>query len=248
MIKIDSTSNTQSTKKKTAWTLAVVAVLMFGFAFAMVPLYRLVCDVAGINNIDANSGRQSIGQSTPATESSKARTITVQFDATINGKLNWEFYPEHKTLEVTLGQPVTTHYILNNQLDHSVTTQSIPGVTPWQGNQYLKKIECFCFSNQTLNAHEKKKMSLQFVISPELPEDISVLTLSYTIMNLERSDALKPDKSKLPSLKHTDHEGHDHSHHSPQAKVSELPNPTSALIKHKAVSSITTDDKKRGYL
>lgn len=186
--------------KKTALKLAMLTVLMFGFAFAMVPLYKLVCDVAGINSIDSNSGRSEISELSSEELSQSLRTVTVQFDSTINGNMAWEFKPEAKTMKVKLGERVSTSYFFKNNSSQPVETQSIPGVTPWQANQHLKKMECFCFETQTLQAGESKDMGLQFVLDPNLPEDIQTVTLSYTIMNTNRDDSLKTNKDALPSV------------------------------------------------
>ena len=81
-----------------------------------------------------------------------------------------------------------------------MVTQSIPGITPWQATKHFKKIECFCFETQTLQAGEAVDMTLQFVVDPDLPDDINTITLSYTIMDTNRTESLKPDKSSLPTV------------------------------------------------
>lgn len=196
----NSTHENDKKPKKTALKLALVAVMMFGFAFAMVPLYELVCDVAGINSIESNSGRSQLSVLSPDELAQASRTVTIEFDSTINGNMPWEFKPEARTMTVKLGERASTSYFFKNNSDKEIVTQSIPGVTPWQANQHLKKIECFCFETQTLQAGESKNMGLQFVIDAELPEDIHTLTLSYTIMDTNRDDSLKTNKAALPSV------------------------------------------------
>ncbi len=199
--------------RKTVLTLSIVTVLMFGFAFAMVPLYRLICDVTGWNSIATTGGRiQSNDLASAENTDKKERIVTVQFDATINGNVNWEFKPSVRQMQVTLGKMTTTSYYVKNNSGKDVITQSIPGVTPWQANEHLKKLECFCFTTQTLTAGEEKDMGLQFMIDPNLPEDIHTLTLSYTIMDTDRTDVLNPNKSNLPSIKSNNHEHHHHDH------------------------------------
>jgi len=190
-----------SKNKKTALKLSLITVLMFGFAFAMVPLYKLVCDVAGLSTISTNSGRSLAVEIEQASEKVvDDRVITVQFDATINGNVSWEFKPSVKSMKVKPGEKATMSYFVKNNSDKEVVTQSIPGVTPWQATAHLKKIECFCFDTQTLQAGEEKDMGLQFVLDPNLPEDISTVTLSYTIMDTNRSESLKPNKESLPTV------------------------------------------------
>lgn len=200
---------------KTALKLSIITVLMFGFAFAMVPLYKLVCDVTGWNSISTNGGRALSSEIETSSEES-SRIVLVQFDATINGNPDWEFKPSVNQMEVVIGKKTTTSYFIKNNSDKDVITQSIPGVTPWQANEHLKKIECFCFESQTVMAGEAKDMGLMFVIDPELPEEIKTVTLSYTIMDTDRTDALKTNKDGLPSLESDSHDHHhDHAHHSP---------------------------------
>lgn len=186
--------------KRTVATLALVTILMFGFAFAMVPLYRLVCSVTGINSIATNSGRTLAENIVTTTDTVSERNITVQFDATINGNVAWEFRPSVRSIVVKPGEKTTISYYVKNHSDEAVVTQSIPGVTPWQATKHLKKIECFCFDTQTLQAGEAKDMGLQFVIDPELPDDISTITLSYTIMDTNRSESLTPNTDNIPTV------------------------------------------------
>ncbi len=192
----------KTNNKRTVLTLALVTVLMFGFAFAMVPLYRLVCSVAGWNSISTNSTRALEAEvaAAKATEESAARDITVQFDATINGNVAWEFRPNVRSVTVKPGEKTTISYYVKNHSDKTVITQSIPGITPWQATKHFKKIECFCFETQTLQAGEAVDMTLQFVVDPDLPSDINTITLSYTIMDTNRTESLKPDKSNLPTV------------------------------------------------
>ena len=197
-----TTATRKTNNKRTVLTLALVTVLMFGFAFAMVPLYRLVCSVAGWNSISTNSTRALEAEVAAAkmTEETAARDITVQFDATINGNVAWEFKPNVRSVTVKPGEKTTISYYVKNHSDKTVVTQSIPGITPWQATKHFKKIECFCFETQTLQAGEAVDMTLQFVVDPDLPDDINTITLSYTIMDTNRTESLKPDKSNLPTV------------------------------------------------
>ena len=200
-----TTATRKTNNKRTVLTLALVTVLMFGFAFAMVPLYRLVCSVAGWNSISTNSADalaavETATSSTEGTEETAARDIKVQFDATINGNVAWEFKPNVRSVTVKPGEKTTISYYVKNHSDKTVVTQSIPGITPWQATKHFKKIECFCFETQTLQAGEAVDMTLQFVVDPDLPDDINTITLSYTIMDTNRTESLKPDKSSLPTV------------------------------------------------
>ncbi len=174
---------------RTTLIFGVVVVGMFGFAFALVPLYNLICDVTGINSLFTQEKRVRIDADDIQIDTS--RLIKLEFDATINGNLDWEFKPSLRSASVHPGQKMKTTYLLKNNTDQVITTQSIPGVTPWQATEFIKKVECFCFTTQTLQPGEAKEMGLTYVIDPQLPEQYTTVTLSYTIMNLDRDSVIK---------------------------------------------------------
>ncbi|EOD81774.1 cytochrome C oxidase assembly protein [Grimontia sp. AD028] len=169
----------QQTQKtgRSAAKLAGLAVLMFGFAFALVPLYDVFCDITGIN------GKTSDVAATESNQVDFSRTVTVEFVAYINPGLGWDFVPEVKKLTVHPGETRTIAYrATNNTLVNSVG-QAVPSVTPGLAAQYLNKIECFCFNRQPLEAGKDAELPLVFYVDPELPEDISTLTLAYTLFS-----------------------------------------------------------------
>jgi len=168
--------------RKTIFVLAGIVVGMFGFGFALVPLYQVFCQVTGYNG--SSQGR--LADSAYTGEIEIDRLITVQFDATINTGLPWEFKPLTKQLVVHPGQTYEVNYWAKNNANQTIIAQAVPGITPWQATQHFNKMECFCFSKQTLQAGEEKEMPLRFVVSPSLPADINTLTLSYTFMNTDR--------------------------------------------------------------
>ncbi len=170
-----------SDNKKTAKKLFVLVAGMFVFAFAMVPLYNLVCEVTGLKGSDNRAGLP-INQDIDTT-----RKILVEFDGIVNSNLPWEFEPSTRQLEVHPGEVANVNYFVTNLADKAVTGQAIPSVIPWFGSQYFKKIACFCFDKQKLEAHESADMPLRFYVSTEIPKDISTLRLSYTFMNLEKT-------------------------------------------------------------
>lgn len=174
--------------RKVAMMFGAICIGMFGFAFALVPLYKLVCQVTGINSISTQGERTSSNDFADSV-ADKNRTIKVEFDATINGQLPWEFTPSVRKMQVHPGDIMQMNFVVRNNSDQQVTTQAIPGITPWQATEYFNKVECFCFNTQTLEPGEEKEMGLKFVISPALPKEISTLTLSYTIMNTNREQA-----------------------------------------------------------
>lgn len=169
--------------KNTHWYLGGLGVGMFVFGFALVPLYNLVCSVAGINGI-ATGGQKTEQVLSPLDLS---REVIVEFDSTINEGLPWIIKkPDHK-LKVHPGEVTKVSYTATNTTNKTMKVQAIPGITPWQATEYFKKTECFCFDTQTLGPGETKEMNLQFVVDAQLPKRFSTITLSYTFMDTDRS-------------------------------------------------------------
>lgn len=158
--------------------LVVVAVGMFGFGFALVPLYEKICQVTGINNIE----RPARSANTQVDES---RWLTVELDSNVRGNVPWEFKPGQRLVKVHPGQLVQVEYELKNPTEVAATGQAIPSYGPQLAGQYFRKLECFCFSQQELQAGEARRMPVVFVIDPGLPKDVNTVTLSYTLFEVE---------------------------------------------------------------
>jgi cytochrome c oxidase assembly protein subunit 11 len=177
-------SDAQANKtRKTSWLLGGMGVGMFAFGFALVPLYNLICSVAGINGI-ATAANQSV---VSASLIDYSRKVTVEFDSTLNENLPWKIERPANKLKVHPGETHNISYRATNLSDRSIEVQAIPGITPWQATEYFQKTQCFCFDTQTLAPGESKEMNLQFVVNPDLPEQYKTITLSYTFMNTERT-------------------------------------------------------------
>ena len=160
--------------------LVLIVVLMFGFGFALVPLYDVFCEVTGLNGKTKGAYQGQVNAQAAPSE----RTITVQFIANRNDNLSWDFVAEEEEIKLSVGERKKTHFSVNNTYDKAVVAQAIPSVSPPQAADYLNKIECFCFQRQPLEAGEAKQFPLVFFIDPALPEDISKLTLSYTLFDI----------------------------------------------------------------
>lgn len=163
---------------------------MFAFGFAMVPLYRLACQVGSVNGVAGTPGAGRITDTSAITTVDTSRSITVQFDATVSTDLPWEFRPLVKQVQIHPGEKVAVRYYAKNQSNRAITGQAVPGITPWQVTPYLKKIECFCFTQQTLQPGEAKEMPVYFTIDPAVDKQYATVTLSYTFMNTERDKNL----------------------------------------------------------
>jgi len=161
--------------------LAVVAALMFGFGYALVPLYRAICSTLGINVLSVSERRVSEfanGAPSANTQVDLSRTISVEFDANARGP--WEFKPEQRSINVHPGELVTVMYEFRNVQSRTMVAQAIPSYAPKQAEPYFNKLECFCFSEQTLGPGESKRWPVVFLIDPKLSKNVKTITLSYT--------------------------------------------------------------------
>ncbi len=161
--------------------LVVIVVAMFGFGFLLVPFYEKICEVTGIRNIDAADAVRS-------TQVDYARTLRLELDANTRN-LPWVFKPVEPVVSVHPGQVTQVLYEVVNNTDHPVTGQAIPSYGPQYAAQYFRKLECFCFSKQTLAPGERREMPVVFVIDPGIPQDLGTVTLSYTFFVVEGNGA-----------------------------------------------------------
>ncbi len=192
MNEIDAVS-AEKRKRRTLLLLSGLAVGMFGFGFAMVPLYGLLCKVTGAQSVEQ---RAAIGADAPtvATGAVQERWVTVKLDATVHPDLPWRLEPKQRKLRVHPGESYLVEFVAENRSGHEITGQAIPSIAPWQATGFFTKMECFCFTQQTLNGNERKVMPLQFSVSPDLPEDIKSLTLSYSVLRISAPDTLAAAK------------------------------------------------------
>jgi cytochrome c oxidase assembly protein subunit 11 len=164
--------------------LAVVAAGMFAFGYALVPIYKAICEMTGINVLAL--GDRNIPGATvtlPAnTQVDTSRTITIEFDANSRGP--WEFKPAQRSLQVHPGELATVMYEFQNVQNRRMSAQAIPSYAPQQASAHFSKLECFCFSQYTLEAGEKKSWPVVFVIDPKLSKDVKTITLSYTFFEV----------------------------------------------------------------
>lgn len=163
--------------------LAVIAAGMFAFGYVLIPIYKHICEVTGIN-ILALGEKQVPGGSraTANTQVDESRTITVEFDANARGP--WQFKPEKASIQVHPGQLATVMYEFENVQDRQMAAQAIPSYAPRNAAPHFNKLECFCFNQYTLAPGEKKQWPVAFVIDPKLPKDVTTITLSYTFFEV----------------------------------------------------------------
>ena len=164
--------------------LMVVTVAMFAFAYALVPLYKAICEMTGINILALGEQVLSGGKAKlPAnTQVDTSRTITVEFDANSRGP--WDFKPGQRSVQVHPGELMTVMYEFQNTQNRRMAAQAIPSYAPQQAGAHFTKLECFCFSQYTLEPGEKKAWPVVFVIDPKLSKDVRTITLSYTFFEV----------------------------------------------------------------
>ena len=157
--------------------LSIVAVAMFGFGFALVPFYDQICRALGINSLVERT------EEVANTQLDMTRAVTVEFDANAHG-MPWRFQPAVRYLQVHPGQLVQVDYEVANVRSSPVTGQAVVSYGPQLAGRYIRKLECFCFSQQTLAAGETRRMPVSFVVDASLPDDINTITLSYTFFEV----------------------------------------------------------------
>jgi cytochrome c oxidase assembly protein subunit 11 len=160
--------------------LVIVTAIMFGFGYALVPLYKKICEITGVNELtQTDIGAAAFAKSTQV---DLTRTITVVFDSNARGP--WRFKPVKNSMEVHPGELATIDYEIANQQDRAMQAQAIPSYVPTVATPYFRKLECFCFKQQALAPHESKQFPVVFVIDPKLPKNVDTITLSYTFFEV----------------------------------------------------------------
>ena len=167
--------------------LVVVVGLMFGFGYALVPMYRAICDALGINVLSLSEQRSAGGvwgtaQARTNGQVDASRTITVEFDANARGP--WEFKPALSSLQVHPGEMATVMYEFRNVQNRTMAAQAIPSYAPQQASPYFNKLECFCFNEYILAPGESRRWPVVFIIDPKLSADVKTITLSYTFFEV----------------------------------------------------------------
>ena len=176
--------------------LVVVAALMFGFGYGLVPVYRSICNALGINVLSLSElavpgapGANGVAN----TQVDRSRTITVEFDANAHGP--WDFKSEQRSMQVHPGELATVMYEFRNVQDHTMSAQAIPSYAPKEATEHFHKLQCFCFTQHTLAPGESKRWPVVFVIDPKLPKSVTTITLSYTFFEVGGEMRAAPQSS-----------------------------------------------------
>ena len=164
--------------------LTVVVIAMGGFGYAMVPMYKSICEALNINVLARSDLGAAPGEKNAPINSQVdlTRNVTVEFDANARGP--WEFHPEQNSISVHPGQMNTVMYEFKNTQSRTMTAQAIPSYAPGVAQSHFTKVECFCFSQQTLKPGESKRWPVVFYVDDKLPRDVKTITLSYTFFEV----------------------------------------------------------------
>jgi cytochrome c oxidase assembly protein subunit 11 len=159
--------------------LLIIAVVMFGFAYALNPFYRQICEALGLNVLTQKDGTVGFDKNTQV---DKTRDVVIEFDGNAQGP--WRFRPTVNSMTVHPGELSTVMYEVVNTQKRDMNAQAIPSYAPQSATPYFLKVECFCFKQQTLKANEARQMPVVFYIDPKLPKDVKTITLSYTFFEV----------------------------------------------------------------
>ncbi|MEM7083402.1 MAG: cytochrome c oxidase assembly protein [Pseudomonadota bacterium] len=162
-------------------SLVTLAAAMFGFGYLLVPLYDIICDITGLNGKVSNEA--AIVTEAPDTN----RLVSIEFMSSINAGGAWEFEPVVTQMDVHPGKLYTIEYKARNILAHGRVGQAVPSVAPGVAARYFQKTECFCFTEQAFEGAEERLMPVTFIVDPELPGDVDMITLSYTFFTKKPS-------------------------------------------------------------
>jgi cytochrome c oxidase assembly protein subunit 11 len=179
--------------------LLFAAVAMFGFGFALVPLYDVFCDITGLNG---KTGRIEMEAALSQKVDAK-RMVTVEFLSSVRSDLAWQFKPVVRRVKVHPGEVTEVNYLARNETGETVAGQAVPSLAPGLAAKYFNKTECFCFTRQTLGPNEEKLMPLRFVVDPELPEEIGTVSLSYTFFPAESGEPAGKQAGVIEELQDT---------------------------------------------
>jgi cytochrome c oxidase assembly protein subunit 11 len=169
--------NGEQARRTLLLKFVVSAAIMFAFGYMLVPLYEQICKIAGLRDLDAPD-------SVSSTQIDATRFVRLELDANVN-RLPWRFQPETPIVEVHPGQMVNLVYEVENTSGRALTGQAVPSYGPALAAEYVKKLECFCFTKQTFGPYEKRRMPVVFVLDPKLPHDVATVTLSYSFFEIE---------------------------------------------------------------
>jgi cytochrome c oxidase assembly protein subunit 11 len=172
--------------------LVVIVGLMFAFGYALVPIYRTICEVLGVNVL-ARAELQGGAAAPASSQVDLSRTVTIEFDANARGP--WDFKPAQSKVDVHPGELVTVMYEFRNRQGRTMAAQAFPSYAPAAAMAHFKKLECFCFTEHVLKAGESRQWPVVFVVDRKLPKDVRTITLSYTFFEVGGKTPAEPSRA-----------------------------------------------------
>jgi len=192
-------TGTPGVHRRLTLKLLAVVVLMFGFGFALVPLYNVFCAITGLNG---KTGR--IDETLAVGVVDKDRWVTVEFLSNVNSELPWKFWSDRRKVRVHPGEVNQAVFYSRNLTQRSIVGQAVPSVAPGKAAKYFNKTECFCFTQQRVAAGETKEMPVRFIVDANLPEDVNTISLAYTFFPVPQDQLADPgqppDDGKLSGV------------------------------------------------
>lgn len=177
---MSDTQTTRRSSRRTVTVLGAVVLGMFGFGFALVPLYDVICEVTGLNGRSASLTSAGAGEM----QVDEDRLVTVEFVAVLNQQMDWNFRPEVSSMKVQPGRQYTMNYVAENRRNAPVVGQAVPSVSPSTASRHFNKTECFCFTRQEFTPRESREMPVTFMVDPRLPPNVERVTLAYTFFDV----------------------------------------------------------------
>ncbi len=180
----DNSFTRSSEKKQTFFKLLLMTFIMFGFGFLLVPFYDAICEATGINILAAREKANiaDVKEYLNNTQVDTSRNVIIEFDSNSHGP--WIFKPKKNSISIHPGELIKVDFEITNPSENSISGQAIPSYAPLQASNFLKKIECFCFEQQILKGKETRSFPIVFLLDPDLPQDISNITMSYTFFEI----------------------------------------------------------------
>lgn len=167
--------NQKKQNQKIIKQLLLATAMMFGFGYALVPLYNVFCDITGLNGRTSDEAAK-----VQPVDIDQTRLVKVEFVSSLNANMPWKFRPDVSEVMVHPGEPTRIQYYAKNMSSSTIVGNAVPSVAPGQAAKYFSKTECFCFTQQELKAGEEKEMPVVFIVDKNLPKNIHTVTLSYT--------------------------------------------------------------------
>jgi len=175
----DEEKTKQPHNKKVRIKLLIMALVMFGFGFLLIPFYKTICEITGVNILSIT---EQVNQESKNTQVDKSRTVNIELDANVHG--GFKFEPLIRNIDIHPGELINVMYRVTNINNKPLTAQAVPSYSPAQASKYFNKLECFCFKQQVFKPNESRDMPVAFVINSKLPKDIHTITLSYTFFTV----------------------------------------------------------------